>query len=80
MSKAALNWEQAPAGWDWAAQDADGKWYWYSTQPILGIGGGVWRSNSRHQQFAYQAEPNPNWHQSLCQRPDSSLNTFDKAT
>lgn len=72
MNNAALNWEQAPLGWNWAAQDADGKWYWYSTRPIIGVGGGVWRANSRAQCFAFQGSPNPQWYDSLCVRPSST--------
>lgn len=63
------DWSLAPPGWDWTAQDADGKWYWYRAEPVPGIGGGVWRSNSRNQQFATQGEPNPDWLDSLRQRP-----------
>ena len=42
-----LDWSQAPAGWDWAAQDEDGRWFWYGVQPQPSIGGGVWRAPSR---------------------------------
>ena len=34
------DWSQAPEGWDWLAQDEDGRWYWYRTEPIVGVGGG----------------------------------------
>ena len=50
------------------AQDEDGRWYWYRTQPQVGVGGGVWRSNSRNQQYAGQGLPNPAWHASLRHR------------
>lgn len=69
MSNTTLNWEQAPPGWNWAAQDADGKWYWYSNPPIIGVGGGIWRANSRAQLFAFQGASNPYWYESLCERP-----------
>lgn len=62
-------WSDAPAGWNWLAQDADGKWYWYKTEPILGVDGGIWRSNSRNQQFACQGKPNPDWLESMQIRP-----------
>lgn len=64
-----LDWAEAPPGWNWAAQDGDGKWYWYRTQPILGLAGRIWRSNSRNQRFAGQGAPNPDWDLSLQQRP-----------
>ncbi|MCX5464855.1 hypothetical protein [Alcaligenes parafaecalis] len=63
-------WDQAPAHWDWLAQDEDGQWFWYGVQPSPGIGGGVWRSPSRMQQLAAKGEPNPAWMHSLYQRPD----------
>ncbi len=64
-----LDWALAPEGFNWAAQDADGRWYWYSQLPQPGIGGGVWRANSRHQQYAGTAAPNPDgWLHSLQQR------------
>ncbi len=63
------DWSLAPEGWDWSAQDADGRWYWYRTEPVPGIGGGVWRSNSRNQQYAGAGWPNPDWFDSLRRRP-----------
>lgn len=66
------DWSLAPEGWNWAAQDADGKWYWYRTEPVLGVGGGIWRSNSRNQQFALQGDPNPDWLETLQQRPEAA--------
>ncbi|CAM5190293.1 hypothetical protein CDEN61S_00806 [Castellaniella denitrificans] len=65
----APDWSLAPEGWDWSAQDADGRWYWYRTEPVPGIGGGVWRSNSRNQQYAEAGRPNPDWFDSLRRRP-----------
>ncbi len=63
------DWAEAPTGWNWAAQDGDGKWYWYRTRPILGLAGQIWRANSRNQQFAGQGAPNPDWDLSLQHRP-----------
>ncbi len=63
------DWSQAPEGFDWLAQDADGRWFWYRTEPQLGWAGGVWRSNSRHQQFAGQGAPTALWADSLQARP-----------
>ncbi len=66
------DWSLAPEGWDWSAQDADGRWYWYRTEPVPGIGGGVWRSNSRNQQYAGAGWPNPDWFDSLRRRPEAA--------
>ena len=65
------DWSQAPSGWDWLAQDEDGRWFWYAVPPKPGIGGGVWRSPSKLQQFASQGSPNPDWFDSLRQRPSA---------
>lgn len=63
------SWSDAPEGWNWLAQDADGCWYWYAVEPQLGLPGGVWRSPRRAQQLASQGSPNPLWYESLLQRP-----------
>ncbi|MCZ2104998.1 MAG: hypothetical protein OZ923_07130 [Comamonadaceae bacterium] len=65
------DWADAPAGtgWNWLAQDADGRWFWYRTEPQLNWSGGVWRSNSRNQQFAADGAPDPNWDATLRVRP-----------
>ncbi|PWW47750.1 hypothetical protein DFR36_102124 [Melaminivora alkalimesophila] len=65
----APDWADAPQGWDWLAQDADGKWYWYRTEPQLFWAGGLWRSNSRNQQYAGQGAPSEGWADSLRVRP-----------
>lgn len=61
-------WTQAPAGWNWLAQDADGRWFWYAVQPQLGLAGGVWRSPRRAQAFAATGRPDPLWYESCRQR------------
>ncbi|MBB5216577.1 hypothetical protein [Parapusillimonas granuli] len=63
------NWSDAPEGWNWLAQDEDGRWFWYAVRPQLGVAGGVWRSPRRAQQFAAQGAPNPRWHESCLERP-----------
>lgn len=60
-----LDWSQAPAGWNWAAQDEDGRWFWYGVQPAPSMGGGVWRAPSRAQVFAWQGDVNPQWYDTL---------------
>lgn len=69
MNSNAPDWSKAPDGWNWLAQDADGNWYWYQVEPSPGIGGGVWRCHSTKQQFAAPGTPNPDWFDSLQQRP-----------
>ncbi|SHI22489.1 hypothetical protein SAMN04488135_11424 [Pollutimonas bauzanensis] len=63
------DWSGAPEGWNWAAQDEDGRWFWYGVKPVPGIGGGVWRAPSRAQAYAGQGAPNPEWYESLRERP-----------
>jgi len=63
------DWSAAPEGWNWAAQDADGRWFWYRVRPVPGIGGGVWRAHSTAQAFACQGEPNDDWFDTLIERP-----------
>ncbi|HWL30168.1 MAG TPA: hypothetical protein VNQ97_14805 [Burkholderiaceae bacterium] len=63
------DWTFAPPGWDWTAQDEDGRWFWYGVKPVPGIGGGVWRAPSRAQMLAAQGEPNPEWYATLAKRP-----------
>jgi len=64
-------WADAPEGWNWLAQDQDGKWFWYAAPPQLGMAGGIWRSPRRAQQFAAQGEPNPQWYETCLRRPDA---------
>lgn len=61
------DWAQAPTDWNWLAQDEDGRWYWYRVQPQPGFG--VWRAHSSAQAFACAGQPNPQWRDSLEQRP-----------
>ncbi|WP_245150706.1 hypothetical protein [Pollutimonas harenae] len=63
------DWSLAPPTWNWAAQDEDGRWFWYGVPPTPGIGGGVWRAPSRAQAFAVQGAPNPLWYETLQERP-----------
>uniref|UniRef100_UPI00333F7975 hypothetical protein n=1 Tax=Castellaniella defragrans TaxID=75697 RepID=UPI00333F7975 len=64
------DWSTAPEGWNWAAQDADGRWFWYRVHPVPGIGGGVWRAHSTAQAYAGQGAPNAAWFDTLIERPD----------
>ena len=62
-------WSDAPEGWNWLAQDEDGRWFWFAVPPRLGVAGGIWRSPRLAQQFAGQGVPNPLWYESCRQRP-----------
>lgn len=66
----APSWSGAPDGWNWLAQDEDGRWFWYAVQPQLGAAGGVWRAPRRAQAPAGGGEPNPHWYTTCRQRPD----------
>lgn len=63
------DWADAPDGWNWLAQDEDGRWFWYGVEPTPSIGGGVWRAPSRAQQLAGESEPNAQWLHTLLERP-----------
>jgi len=73
-------WADAPEGegWNWLAQDADGRWFWYRTEPKLNWSGGVWRSNSRNQQPAGEGAPNPEWDRTLRVRPGAETPGSDE--
>lgn len=62
-------WSEAPEGWNWLAQDEDGRWFWYAVRPQPGIGGGIWRAPRLAQQFALQGAPNPAWYETCRERP-----------
>src|SRR3546814_14748882 len=32
------DWSGAPDGWNWQAQDEDGRWFWYRVRPEPSIG------------------------------------------
>lgn len=63
------SWSAAPEGWNWLAQDEDGRWFWYAVEPQLGMAGGIWRSPRRAQAFAGNGLPNPRWYETCRQRP-----------
>lgn len=71
VEKYELDWSLAPEGWNWAAQDEDGSWYWYRTRPQPGFGGGVWRAHSSAQVLAAKGSSNPDWLGSLRHRSGS---------
>ncbi len=66
------SWSEAPDGWNWLAQDADGRWFWYAVEPQLGLAGGVWRSPRSAQQFARRGEANPLWYETCTTRPEQT--------
>src|SRR3546814_13554462 len=55
------DWSGAPDGWNWQAQDEDGRWFWYRVWPEPSIGGGVWRGPSRALALAAEDVRNPEW-------------------
>ncbi|TAM89759.1 MAG: hypothetical protein EPN41_03005 [Candidimonas sp.] len=68
MADGAPDWAGAPAGWNWLAQDEDGRWFWYAVRPRPSLGGGVWRAPRRLQQLASSGAPNADWVYTLCNR------------
>ncbi len=61
-------WAEAPEGWNWRAQDEDGRWFWYAVEPQLGAAGGIWRSPRRAQQFAGQGVAHSLWYETCTKR------------
>ena len=61
------SWADAPEGAQWVAQDMDGAWYWHRKKPRCA--NGIWVSLGLYCDFAKKGEPNPNWGNTLQQRP-----------
>lgn len=61
--------EDLPPGakWNWAAQDADGRWYVYEKKPYLAEDCEAWAENSPDGGIGsiLGTEPNPNWKSTL---------------
>jgi hypothetical protein len=59
---------RAPEGWNWAAQERDGTWFWFRVRPLPNTQKGEWIAPARDTQFASESEPNPNWVDTLRRR------------
>ena len=70
-----INWDNAPKWAYWAAQDADGEWWWYEGKPYIGEKDELWLYDyapSYDADLMCQTEPNPNWRDTLTEKPDNS--------
>ena len=64
-----IDWSKVPEGYDWAAQDEDGRIYAYSHEPFLFEGEfDVWDGFNQCV-FLRRDKPNKNWKKSLRKRP-----------
>lgn len=62
----------APEWAKYKAQDEDGDWYWYSGKPKHNRHQGFWLRGDAGEDssdFASQGVPNPNWRDTLIERP-----------
>lgn len=68
----------APSWVRFAAQDSNGKWFWYKRAPARGAGYWVCNLDYRDDEPQHRevtglpydmTQPNPYWHQSLVERP-----------
>jgi len=67
------SWNDAPDRAMWAAQDKNGEWWWYSGKPDAHRN--IW-SVSEDRCDTLDAEPNPNWRDTLEQRPEWNEQTI----
>jgi len=62
-----INWQEAPKWAKAAAQDEDGRWYYYDKVPRPGFSG--WLFKGRKSRFIKLTEPNVKWREALILRP-----------
>lgn len=64
-------WYGAPEWARFKAQDASGDWFWYSHKPV--DSGSGWVCDEAHEDatwdYARESEPDPNWRDTLIERP-----------
>lgn len=63
------NWKDAPGWAQWLAQDADGVWYWYESQPRVLDGPQAWDTQTGRFLQALRLV-DEGWDKSLEQRPE----------
>lgn len=61
------SWDDAPEWAQWLAQDCDGEWFWYGGKPQCDDE--IWFGGGNACDFAVTGEKNPNWRNTLQQRP-----------
>ena len=65
-----IDWSEVPEGYDWAAQDEDGRIYAFDHVPSRLEGDyGVWDGFNQCVFFLRRDKPNKNWKKSLRKRP-----------
>jgi hypothetical protein len=62
-------WYGAPEWARFKAQDADGRWWWYDVEPYQLRNLWVSEGDNRETALAQSADPNPNWRDTLIERP-----------
>jgi hypothetical protein len=60
-----VGFNRAPQGWNWAAQERSGSWYWFRVQPIPNAAKGEWIAPRNDVLYAGQSEPNRSWANTL---------------
>jgi len=70
MNAGHVGFARAPQGWNWAAQDRDGGWYWFRERPIPDLARGQWQVGRNNIQYADQGAPNLDWIRTLRQRTE----------
>lgn len=65
------SWDDAPEWAQWLAQDEDGPHYWFETEPHTTTDrhGRYWQAERGRVQRISKENPNPNWRDTLEQRP-----------
>lgn len=72
------SWDDAPDGFEWLAQDAGGKWYWYTKKPVIEESKSEWWHQHHGDSFQHQLagsgkyQENPEWKNTLQSRPTST--------
>lgn len=63
-----VDWSKAPNWAQYAAQDADGVWYWYERKPGVHPGSFAWHVNGWSSYERCGGEPNPEFKKTLQRR------------
>ncbi|AFV50671.1 hypothetical protein G169_gp58 [Pseudomonas phage AF] len=67
------DWKDAPEGFEYLAQDKDGEWYWWISEPFADTNLGYWMSDFKNNDCRdaglVEPEPNPDWQETLERRP-----------
>ncbi len=64
------SWDDTPEWAQWLAQTINGTWIWHAREPVAAQGYWSTRGNAK---ASFQTFPNPNWRDTLQQRPEPEL-------